>query len=120
MIHGAMNSHAAVNGAAPPRSPAPMLDDRLLRLLADPLRARLVTLLAAEQLCTCHLAEATGALPSAVSNHLRRLREEGVVEREQSVGRFTYYRLRPEALELLGGQLGTLAAAARTAPKRPC
>ena len=103
----------------PPGRPPEPLDDRLLRLFADPLRAQLVSLLASEQLCTCHLAEVTGALPSAVSNQLRHLREAGVVERE-AAGRFTYYRLRPEALAGLGAQFAALAAAARAAQKRPC
>lgn len=114
-----MTTHAPVKRAAEAGAAAAPLDAGLLRLLADPLRARLVALLAVEQLCTCHLAEVTGALPSAVSNQLRHLREAGVVERE-AAGRFTYYRLRPEVLEQLGGQLADLAAAARTAPKRPC
>lgn len=35
--------------------------ERLLRVVADPLRARIVALLAQEQLCTCHLVELTGA-----------------------------------------------------------
>jgi ArsR family transcriptional regulator len=100
-------------------SSEPTLDDRLLRLFADPLRAQLVTLLAAEQLCTCHLADATGALPSAVSNHLRQLKAAGIVESEPC-GRYTYYRLRPEALEALSAQFATLAQAAPVAPKRPC
>jgi ArsR family transcriptional regulator, arsenate/arsenite/antimonite-responsive transcriptional repressor len=106
-----MTRHPTVN--------APPLDDRLLRLFADPLRARLVTLLAAEQLCTCHLADATGSLPSAVSNQLRHLRDAGLVERE-AAGRFVYYRLRAQALEQLGEQFRALATAARCAEKRPC
>jgi len=109
-----MTIHATMTRAA-----LPALDDRLLRLLADPLRARLVSLLAAEQLCTCHLAEATGALPSAVSNHLRQLKDGGVVESEPC-GRYTYYRLRPQVLHSLAAQLGALAAAAPSAPKRAC
>ena len=98
---------------------APPFDGELVRLLADPLRARLVSLLAEEQLCTCHLAERTGALPTAVSNHLRRLRQSGVVEREVA-GRYTYYRLRPEVLDELGAQLCRLADRARAAGKRAC
>jgi len=94
-------------------------DLAVLRLLADPLRLRLVTLLASEQLCTCHLAAATGALPTAVSNHLRQLREAGVVIREAS-GRYTYYRLQPDILERLAEQLTSLASLAGSAPKRPC
>ena len=111
-----MSSHATLNITRRPPEP---LDDTLLRLFADPLRARLVSMLATEQLCTCHLADATGALPTAVSNQLRHLREAGVVERE-AAGRYTYYRLRPEVLEQLGQHFSALAATARTAEKRPC
>ncbi len=116
-----MTTHATVNiTARPPDPPAP-LDDRLLRLFADPLRARLVSLLAVEQLCTCHLAEATGALPSAVSNQLKHLREAGIVERDtEATGRFVYYRLRPDVLADLGQQFAALADTARSAPRRPC
>jgi ArsR family transcriptional regulator len=108
-----MTNHATVT------SSAPVVDDRLLRLFADPLRAQLVSMLAAEQLCTCHLADATGALPSAVSNHLRQLKEAQIVESEPS-GRYTYYRLRPEVLEAVASQFAALAQAASAAPKRPC
>jgi ArsR family transcriptional regulator len=108
-----MTDHASVTSAAP------ILDDRLLRLFADPLRARLVCLLAAEQLCTCHLADATGALSSAVSNHLRQLKAADIVESEPC-GRYTYYRLRPDALEAMSDQFAGLAEAARVAPRRPC
>ena len=109
-----MTIHATVK-----RATLPTLDDQLVRLLADPLRARLVSLLAAEQLCTCHLSEATGALPSAVSNHLRQLKAGGVVESEPC-GRYTYYRLRPQVLQALAAQLGDLATAAQLARKRAC
>jgi ArsR family transcriptional regulator len=114
-----MTNHATVNITSRPADPPEALDNRILRLLADPLRAQLVSLLASEQLCTCHLAEVTGALPSAVSNQLRHLREAGVVERE-AAGRFTYYRLRPDVLAGLSAQFAELAAAARRAEKRPC
>lgn len=94
-------------------------DDAALRVVADPLRARIVELLAREQLCTCHLVELTGARQSNVSNHLRALREAGLVTTEPC-GRFTYYRLEPAALDRLGRSLSALAAAAADAPKRPC
>ena len=97
------------------------LDQPILRLLADPLRARIVALLAVEQLCTCHLVEATGASQSNVSNHLRTLRQAGLVEAEPA-GRFTYYRLLPGPLAALGKALDELADQARAAVavKRPC
>ena len=95
--------------------------DETVRALADPLRARIVELLAAEQLCTCHLVELTGARQTNVSNHLRVLREAGLVESEPS-GRFTYYRLRPAALADLARHYAGLAERARQAGqvRRPC
>src|SRR4051794_9782237 len=97
------------------------LDGDLVRVLADPVRAAMVKALAIEQLCTCHLVEITGARQTNVSNHLRVLREAGVVEAEPA-GRYTYYRLRPEVMERLAQQFGELAEAARaaTAVRRPC
>jgi ArsR family transcriptional regulator len=99
------------------------VENDVLRLLSDPLRARIVTLLAREALCTCHLVEETGAKQTNISNHLRALREAGLVKTEPC-GRFTYYRLRPEPLEALAAHIGGLAETARTAHtadiRRPC
>jgi ArsR family transcriptional regulator, arsenate/arsenite/antimonite-responsive transcriptional repressor len=82
-----------------------------------------VTLLAHETLCTTHLVEETGARQTNLSNHLKVLREAGVVETEPC-GRFTYYRLRPQVLEALAGSFAELAATARTTTeqnrKRSC
>ena len=76
------------------------VDADLMRVLADPLRMRIVTLLARETLCTTHLMAETGARQTNLSNHLRILREAGVVETEPC-GRFTYYRLCPDRIEAL-------------------
>ncbi|MBY8878677.1 ArsR/SmtB family transcription factor [Actinacidiphila acidipaludis] len=88
------------------------VDADLLRVLADPLRLRIVTLLAHETLCTTHLVDETGARQTNLSNHLKVLREAGLVDAEPC-GRFTYYRLRPEALGTLAGSLAELASTAR-------
>ncbi|MEV4871830.1 ArsR/SmtB family transcription factor [Streptomyces syringium] len=97
------------------------VDADLIRVLADPLRLRIVTLLAHETLCTTHLVEETGARQTNLSNHLKVLREAGVVDTEPC-GRFTYYRLRPEVIATLAGQFTELAEHARTAAdrKRSC
>lgn len=102
-------------------TPDGSLDTELLRVLADPLRAQIVTLLAAEQLCTCHLVEATGAKQTNITNHLKVLREAGFLDTEPC-GRFTYYRLRPEPLAALARMLGGLVeqAAGLEQRKRPC
>jgi ArsR family transcriptional regulator, arsenate/arsenite/antimonite-responsive transcriptional repressor len=93
----------------------------LFRVLGDPLRLQIVQLLAREQLCTCHIVEETGARQTNVSNHLRILREAGLVETEPC-GRFTYYRLRPDVLEALAAEVSGLAADAGVASscKRAC
>src|SRR4051794_14005343 len=95
----------------------------LIRVLADPLRLTIVTLLARETLCVCHLVEETGAKQTNLSNHLRVLREAGLVETEPC-GRFTYYRLLPAALDALAAAIGELADQARATAeadlKRAC
>ncbi|CCK29097.1 hypothetical protein BN159_4718 [Streptomyces davaonensis JCM 4913] len=97
------------------------VDTDLIRVLADPLRLRIVTLLAKETLCTTHLVEETGARQTNLSNHLKVLREAGVVETEPC-GRFTYYKLRADVIASLAGQFAELAESARSAAdkKRSC
>ncbi|MCW2643484.1 MAG: transcriptional regulator, ArsR family [Dactylosporangium sp.] len=82
-------------------------------MLADPLRAQIIALLADGPACTCHLVDDTGAKQPTVSHHLRALREAGLVAAEPH-GRFTYYRLLPDAIEAAAGQLAQLAERART------
>ncbi|MFD4715417.1 ArsR/SmtB family transcription factor [Streptomyces sp. NPDC058430] len=97
------------------------VDTDVIRVLGDPLRLQIVTLLAQETLCTTHLVEETGAKQTNLSNHLKVLREAGLVETEPC-GRFTYYKLCPEVLAGLSEQFAELAASARTAAenKRAC
>ncbi|GAA3903093.1 metalloregulator ArsR/SmtB family transcription factor [Streptomyces lacrimifluminis] len=97
------------------------VDTDLMRVLADPLRLQIVTLLARETLCSTHLIEETGAKQTNLSNHLRVLREAGVVETEPC-GRYTYYKLRPDVIAQLAGQFADLAESARNAAenKRAC
>jgi ArsR family transcriptional regulator, arsenate/arsenite/antimonite-responsive transcriptional repressor len=92
-----------------------------LRALADPIRARIVELLADEQLCVCHLTEELGAAQPLVSHHLKVLRDAGLVEGER-FRYWTYYRLRPDALRAVADGLERLAeiAPTGTAERRPC
>jgi ArsR family transcriptional regulator, arsenate/arsenite/antimonite-responsive transcriptional repressor len=92
-----------------------------VEVLADPLRRGIVRWLATEALCTCHLVEMTGAPQPTVSYHLKVLREAGWVESEPA-GRYTYYRLRPDAVAALASTLTDLAerAARGHERRRPC
>lgn len=80
-------------------------------LLSDPLRLQIVTALAREQLCTCHLIDITGAKQTTVSHHLRTLREAGVIEGRPD-GRFTWYRLASNAFTDASNALSALVTAA--------
>jgi ArsR family transcriptional regulator, arsenate/arsenite/antimonite-responsive transcriptional repressor len=84
----------------------------VMRVLGDPLRAQIITLLADGPACTCHLVADTGAKQPNVSNHLRVLRDAGLIAAEPR-GRFTYYRLQPAAIEAAATRLTELAARAR-------
>lgn len=84
----------------------------MIRLLADPLRAQIVDLLAGGPACTCHLVTDTGAKQPTVSHHLRVLREAGLIVAEPR-GRYTYYRLVPETIETTADRLTVLADEAR-------
>jgi len=92
-----------------------------LRAVADPMRWRILELLAAEELCVCHLVETLGAAQPLVSHHLRALRDAGLVATER-YRYWTYYRVRPDALAALAEKLTDLAAT--TPPvgeaRRPC
>lgn len=92
----------------------------VLQAVADPTRWRILELLAGAELCTTHLQELLDAKQPVMSHHLRVLREAGVVSTEPC-GRFTYYRLRPGALDELGDIVARLAAASHRMPaRRPC
>jgi len=62
-----------------------------LRVLSDPVRLRTLALLELEELSVGELARALGLTQSRVSNHLRVLREAGLL-RERHAGKTTYLR----------------------------
>ncbi|MER3438046.1 MAG: transcriptional regulator [Chloroflexota bacterium] len=64
----------------------------LFAALGDPTRLRIVAALASRELCVCDVAAAIGQTESAVSHHLRILRELGLV-RSRREGRLVYYAL---------------------------
>ncbi len=72
-----------------------------LRVLADPARLRLLSLIAAQpdrEACVCNLTAPLGLSQPTVSHHLKLLTEAGVLRREQR-GRWAFYSLRPGAMD---------------------
>jgi len=75
---------------------------RQFAALADPVRLRIVSLLANAEgaVCACDLVEPAGRSQGTVSSHLGKLREAGVVVSEKR-GRNVWYAVNPSALEAL-------------------
>lgn len=63
----------------------------LLKVLADPTRLKLFKLLLHRELCVCQLQSLLGVSQPAVSQHIARLREAGLL-RERRSGSWTYYQ----------------------------
>lgn len=98
---------------------APVLDT--VRALAEPMRWRIVELLAVEELCVCHLVEELDVPQPLVSHHLKVLRDAGLVE-SSKFRYWTYYRLRTGPVADAGRRLIELAALAPSGDdrRRPC
>jgi ArsR family transcriptional regulator len=78
-----------------------------LKVLADPARLRLLSLVASAEsgeACACDLVEPLGRSQPTVSHHLSTLVEAGFLTREKR-GRWAWYRLVPERLDQLRGAL---------------
>ncbi|MEO8424739.1 MAG: metalloregulator ArsR/SmtB family transcription factor [Actinomycetota bacterium] len=78
-----------------------------LRVLADPARLRLLSILGAHpsgEACVCELTAPLGLSQPTVSHHLRVLADAGLVGREKR-GRWVFFWVLPEPLELLRGAL---------------
>ena len=104
-----MKTIATLTSACPP-----LLDGQLgpaeadqlaaaLKVLADPTRLRLLSLIQAQpdgEACVCHLTEPLGLSQPTVSHHLKVLLQAGLVEREQR-GSWAFFRVNPEPLAAL-------------------
>ena len=70
----------------------------LFRVLSDPTRVKIVYALSKAELCVGDLAHMVGASDSAVSHHLRILRNMGLVDYRKE-GKLAFYSLSDEHLE---------------------
>jgi len=78
-----------------------------LRVVADPTRLRLLSLIAASsnaEGCVCDLTAPLGLSQPTVSHHLKVLSDAGILDRDKR-GRWVYYRINPEPLAALQAAL---------------
>jgi ArsR family transcriptional regulator len=88
-----------------------------LRALADPVRLRLLSFIAAQpraEACVCHLTGPVQLSQPTVSHHLKLLHDAGILGREKR-GAWVFYRVLPERLEAIRATLATRGVAARAA-----
>jgi ArsR family transcriptional regulator len=79
----------------------------LMGALADPIRLRLLSIVASEgEVCSCHLEGPLGKSQPTISHHTRVLADAGLIVGERR-GKWTWWRVVPERLaemrRLLGG-----------------
>src|SRR4051794_1925156 len=84
----------------------------LLKALADPVRLRLLSLVASHregEACVCDLNDAFDLSQPTISHHLKVLHDVGLLDRSKR-GVWVYYRVRPQALTDLSNLLGGVTA----------
>ncbi|MBQ0133531.1 MAG: winged helix-turn-helix transcriptional regulator [Clostridiales bacterium] len=86
--------------------------DCLLRLLGEPKRLAILRALLERRHCVRSLSRKLGITESAVSQHLKQMREAGPVYAEQ-YGYHTHFYPSQAALELLSGELNAMAERSR-------
>jgi ArsR family transcriptional regulator len=80
----------------------------LLKAIAEPVRLRLLSLVAAhagQEACVCELHEAFDLSQPTISHHLKVLHESGLLDRTKR-GTWVYYSVRSEALADLATLIG--------------
>jgi ArsR family transcriptional regulator len=91
-----------------------------LKALADPVRLRILSLIAAQpesEACVCHITSPSGLSQPTMSHHLKLLHGAGLLEREKR-GAWVYYRIVPARLEAVRAALATRTPRGQVASRR--
>lgn len=91
----------------------------LFKALADPNRLEILSILARDVRCNCHLQDLLDLAPNLLSYHLKILREAGLIVGERR-GRWIDYSIAPEAKSLALAALPTLEVATSPDPDGNC
>ena len=107
-------SPAETAACCAPLSAAPLTMEQaeqvapLLKALADPVRLRLLSLVASREggeACVCDLNDAFDLSQPTISHHMMVLHDAGLVDRDKR-GVWVYYRARTDALASLSALIG--------------
>jgi ArsR family transcriptional regulator len=109
-----VNMIPVVDSCCPPVLGAPLSEEdavelaAALKVLADPARLRLLSLIAAREggeACACELIEPVGRSQPTVSHHLNLMADAGLLRREKR-GSWVWFAVVPERLIVLRDALG--------------
>ncbi len=104
---------AAMDACCSPLAQQPLTEEqavelsRLFKAMADPVRLRLLSLIASHvggEACVCDLTDTFDLTAPTISHHLKVLRESGLITGERR-GTWVYYRVHPEVLARLSAVL---------------
>lgn len=89
---------------------------RIFRALGDPVRLRMMSLIASRpEICVCDITPAFELSSGTISHHLKGLREAGLVDCERR-GTYVYYWLQPDVVERVAAVLGTIRTPSQRKP----
>lgn len=80
---------------------------KVFKALADPVRLRLLSMIASRaggEVCVCDLTPAFDLAQPTISHHLKLLKQAGLIDSERR-GTWVYYRLLPQMTDRLAGIL---------------
>ncbi|MEU3270567.1 metalloregulator ArsR/SmtB family transcription factor [Saccharomonospora sp. NPDC006951] len=104
---------AAIDACCSPLAREPLSAEQavelsgLFKAMADPVRLRLLSLIASHaggEACVCDLTDAFDLSGPTISHHLKVLRQSGLITGERR-GTWVYYRVHPEVLARLSAVL---------------
>lgn len=78
---------------------------KLLKILADENRLKIIACLASGEKCVCQLTDSIDIPQNLMSHHLKVLKDNGLVADERR-GRWVYYSLKDKRLNSFLGQAG--------------
>jgi ArsR family transcriptional regulator len=108
-----MSKQLAVDACCSPLAAEPLSEAQavelsaLFKTLADPVRLRVLSLIASHaggEVCVCDLTDAFSLTGPTISYHLKLLRQAGLITGERR-GTWVYYRVDPEVLSRLSAVL---------------
>lgn len=114
-----MSKQPPLGACCAPLAREPLTQDQavelshLFKAMADPVRLRLLSLIASHaggEACVCDLTGAFDLTGPTISHHLKVLRESGLITGDRR-GTWVYYRVHPEVLARLSAVLTTTGEA---------